>query len=482
MSPTDFTPRLSSLAALASLMLLGACASSGLPPVTLAQPEAVPAAWLDGTPVAADTAAAQDVSTLAWRDFYRDPQLQGLIALALDNNRDLRVSLNNVQQAQLSLASTRVAQRPTLQGSASVAQSSSNNLATPTGASLGLSAAYELDLFGRLARQTDAASAQLLATTQAARTARISLIATVAQAWTAWQADEALLRLARDTVRSRGDTLRLTQLKLKQGVVSDVDVQQAQSLLTSAQLSVTQQERAVRLDRNALRLVLGTEVPASAAQAAADPAQQKNPLPPTLQPGLPSSVLLQRPDIAQAEAQLRAADANIAAARASYFPSISLTATAGSASTSLRDLFDPVGWVWAFVPKLALAIFDGGQRDITVKSQEVARNAAVAQYDKAIQTAFREVSDALITDTSLHEQAQRQQDLLASSQAQLKLAQLRYDAGVTSFLELLDAQRSLTSAQQAIITTRLAQQQARVTLFKVLGGGVERQAAAATAP
>ncbi|MEJ7138325.1 efflux transporter outer membrane subunit [Amphibiibacter pelophylacis] len=458
--------------AAASVVLLAGCASTGLPPVAQDQPSPPPAQWVDAAAASDGSGAQQQASDIPWRDYFQDPMLRTLIDTALAHNTDLRAALQNVQQAQLSLASSRVAQMPTLSGSASVAQSSSNNLGTPTGASLGVSAAYEVDLFGRLANQTQAASAQLLATTQAARTARISLIATVAQSWTALQSDEALLRLARDTVKSRQDTLRLTQLKLKQGVVSDVDVQQAQSLVTSAQLSVTQQERAVRLDRSALRLVLGRDLPESAARAAADPASQKTALLAPLKPGLPSSVLLQRPDIAQAEAQLRAADANIAAARASFFPSISLTATAGSASTSLRDLFDPVGWVWAFVPKLAVAIFDGGQRDIALKSQQVARNAAVTQYDKAIQTAFREVSDALTTDTSLQEQAQRQQQLLATSQAQLRLAQLRYNAGVTSFLELLDAQRSLSSAQQAIITTRLAQQQARITLYRVLGGGV----------
>lgn len=423
-------------------------------------------------PVSANaTAPASNAATLAWQDYFTDPTLRQLIDTALANNRDLRVALLNIDQAKAQLGIRRADQFPTLNAAATGSRSPDSNGAIKSAYTGGLTVtAYELDFFGRVASLKEQALAQYLATTEASQAARVSLIATVAQSWLSLLADEELLAVSRQTMRSREESLKLVELKLKHGAASDFELRGAQTLLESNRVTLAQQTRQRALDENALVLLIGQPLnDASRAQLTQQNLGQLQLA--ELPAGLPSDLLTRRPDIRQAEQSLIASNANIGAARAAFFPRISLTAGAGSASSELSGLFKNGSWGWTLAPQLVLPIFDAGRNQANLDASRVGRDIAVAQYEKSIQGAFREVADALASRATLMQQLQASQALLDAETSRSALTQLRLDNGAANQLDWLDARRSLFAAQQGLVQTRLAYLQNQIALFKTLGGG-----------
>ncbi|MBT3065743.1 efflux transporter outer membrane subunit [Rhodoferax sp. U11-2br] len=405
-----------------------------------------------------------------WEDFYTDKTVQQLIHTALANNRDLRVSVLNIEQARAQLGLRRADQFPAINATVTgsrVPNSSGGITSSYTG---GLTfTAYELDFFGRVASLKEQALAQYLATSEATKTVQISLMASVAQSWLSLLADEDLLRTSRQTLATREESLKLTELKRSHGAASDLDWRLAQTLLESARVTLAQQLQKRAQDENALTLLLGQSLPDAArnqlAQGQLDSQQF-----PSLPAGLPSDLLTYRPDIRQAEQSLLASNANIGAARAAFFPRITLTAGAGSASSELSGLFKSGSWGWTMAPSLVLPIFNAGANQANLDIAQATRDIAVAQYEKTIQSAFREVADALAGQDTLAQQLQSSEALLKAESERTRLTKLRFDNGAASQLDWLDAQRSLFTTQQSLVQTRLTYLQNQVTLFKSLGG------------
>lgn len=456
---------------LAASLALAGCAS--LAP-TYERPAApVAAQW----PVPPATAAEAKAADLGWREFFTDPRLQQLIEQALANNRDLRVAVLNVERAQALYGVQRADQLPTVNAGAgqTATRAPGGAITRQYTATLGTSA-YELDLFGRVRSLSDAALARYLATDDARRGAQISLVAEVARGYLTLAADQERLLLAEQTLQARQDSLRLTQRLQTAGVASSLDLRQAEIAAESAQSDLANLTAQLAQDRHALALLVGQ--PLGDAQwpvaGTAAPVSQTA----ELAAGLPSEVLLARPDVQQAERTLQAANANIGAARAAFFPRISLTASAGSASTELDGLFRAGSGLWSFMPQVSLPIFDAGRNQANLKLAEVDRDIAVAQYEGAIQSAFREVADALAQRATLGRQVASQQRLVAQTQDALRLAEARFRQGLDDRLATLDAQRSLYGAEQGLIAARLAQQVNRVTLYKALGGGAQHRQSA----
>ena len=426
----------------------------------------------------ANALATQSASTTPWQTFFADTRLQGLIELALINNRDLRVAVLNIEQARAQYQIRRADQFPTINGVIGGSRTPSASGGVTSLYSAGLQAtAYELDFFGRVGSLKEAALNQYLATEEGRKTTQITLIASVANAYLSLLADDELLEITRQTLVTREESIRLSKLRFDNGVASELDFRQAESLVEAARVSLAQQQRQRALDENLLTLLVGSPLaaglPASASTASASveaPLAQMQPLV-DVPAGLPSDLLASRPDIRQAERQLLAANANIGAARAAFFPRIALTAGAGSASSQLSGLFQSGSWGWTFAPSLTLPIFDAGRNQANLEVSKVTRDIAVAQYEKAIQTAFREVADALASRTTLAEQLRASQAQANAESIRLRLSDLRYQNGVSSYLDLLDAQRSLFAARQAVVQTRLAQLQSQVGLYRALGGG-----------
>lgn len=463
------------LSALAAAALLAGC--SFIP--TYERPGApVPSAYPTVTS-GASAAASATAAPAPWQDYFAEPRLRSLIAAALANNRDLRVAVLNIEQARATYQVRRADLYPGvgLAANATRGPSAANGDLTNT-FSVGLSvSSWEIDFFGRIASLKEQALAQYLATEEGRNAAQMSLVAAVASGWLNLLADEELLELSRQTLASREESVRLTRMRLEAGVASELDFRQAESLTQAARATLAQQQRQRALDENALVLLLGQALPedvrASLAGSRLDSAPVMAPLP----AGLPSELLTRRPDIRQAEQQLIAANANIGAARAAFFPRIALTAQAGTASNELSGLFKGGSWGFSIAPSLLLPIFDAGRNQANLEAAQAVRGIAVAQYEKSIQTAFREVADALAGQATLSEQAQALQRQAEAEAARLQLADLRYRNGVASYLDLLDAQRSLFAAQQAVVQVRLAQLQNQVALYRALGGGAEGAAA-----
>ncbi|POR09470.1 efflux transporter outer membrane subunit [Diaphorobacter sp. LR2014-1] len=418
-------------------------------------------------------AAAKAAADIDWKDYFTDPRLQRLIATALDNNRDLRVALLNVEQARAQFQIQRSNQFPTVNAIASGTRQPSivnGNYGNQFQVGLGISA-WEIDFFGRIGALKEQALAQYLATDEARKSAQISLVAAVASGWLTLLADEELLDISRRTLETRQESVKLTRLRLEHGVSSELDNRQAESLAQAARATYAQQQRQRLLDENALALLLGQPLPddirTSLPSSRLVNAAPMQPLP----AGLPSDLLVRRPDIRQAEQLLIGANANIGAARAAFFPRIALTASVGTVSNELSGLFKSGSWAFSLAPQLALPIFDAGRNQASLESARAGREIAVAQYEKSIQAAFREVSDALAGQATLQEQIDAQRAQTLADSKRLELSDLRYRNGVASYLDLLDAQRSLFATQQSLVVTRLQQLQNQVTLYKVLGGG-----------
>jgi len=405
-----------------------------------------------------------------WKQFYTETTLQELVTIALANNRDLRVAILNIDLARAQLRLRRADQFPTVNAAVTGSRTPNSSGAINSAYAGGLTiTAYELDFFGRVASLKEQALAQYLATQEASQTAQISLIAAVARSWLSLLADEALLSASQQTVASREESRRLVDLKQRHGAASDLDLRLTQTLLESARATLAQQQRQRAMNENALTLLLGQPLPASArAQLTGTPLDSLRFA--DLPAGLPSELLTRRPDIRQAEQLLIASNANIGAARAAFFPRISLTAGVGSASSELSGLFQDGSWGWTLAPQLLLPIFDAGRNQANLEASQTTRAMALAQYEKAIQTAFKEVADALAGRDTLAQQLQASQALLQAESERARLTQLRFDNGAASQLDWLDAQRSLVVARQALVQTRLAFLQNQITLHKTLGG------------
>ena len=445
------------------------------------------------------TALAPETGPMGWQDFLQEPRLRELVALALQNNRDLRVAVLAIEKARAQYGVEQSSRFPAVGATAAgnrtrTADDLNTSGRSPTSsqysAQLGFSS-YEIDFFGRVKNLNEAALQEFLRTTENRRSVQLSLVAEVANAWLTLDADGRRLQLAQDTLRSRQKSYELTERSHALGAASGLTLAQAQTTVDTARADVAAFTSQVARDRNALALLAGAPVPAALLPdganpgATASPAQAASasasvaPAPSLATPAatllavpgdLPSSVLLNRPDVRAAEYTLRGAYASIGAARAAFFPSITLTASAGTASNALSGLFDGGNGTWSFAPQIRLPIFDAGRNRANLQIAETARDTALAQYDKAVQTAFREVADALAERATLAERLQAQQSLQAATLKALQLSQARYRLGADSYLPVLDAQRALYSAQQTLIGLALAEQANRITLYKVLGG------------
>jgi multidrug efflux system outer membrane protein len=440
--------------------------------MTLTPPHERPAAPVaERFPLAPAAAEAGKPATeLAWRDFFgADPRLQRLVELALANNRDLRIAVLNIEAARAQASLARAARWPAVNAALTGTRqpNADGDITSTYTAGLAVTA-WELDLWGRVRSLSDAALAQYYGSEEARKATQISLVAAVANTYLTLLADDEQLKVTQQTLATREESYRLTKLKFDNGAASGLDFAQAESLYEGAKAALAQQTRLRAQNENALVLLLGQPIPTDLPPPLTVSQQA---LQSDLPPGVPSEVLARRPDVRQAEQQLIAANANIGAARANFFPRISLTASAGTASSELSGLFKSGSFAWSFAPQAVLPIFDSGRNTATLDAAQVSREIAVAQYEKAIQTAFREVSDALAGRATLTEQARAQTAQAAAEQKRFELADMRYRNGAASYLDVLDAQRALFAAQQAAVITQAAQVQNQVTLYKVLGGG-----------
>ena len=448
-------------AVLAMVLLAAGCAGPSRQPLPAAQPD-IPAAL----PVLGAKASALALPAMHWRDLAPDPALQRLVALALANNRDLRVAMLNVQRAQAQLTATEANQRPTagLGLTAQRAPNSSGQERNSFTAGVQL-ASWELDLFGRLQSASDAARALWLASDAGRRAAELALVAQVLSTALAVRTDDALVVVARNTLVSRDETLRLVRLREQAGASSALDLQAQLALSAQARATLAQLQRQRAQDENALALLIGQPVPADALP----PGGEQIALLAEVPVGLPSAVLLQRPDVLQAEAQLAAAQANIFAARAALWPSITLTAQAGQASSALSGLFQGGHFGYSLAASALMTVFDSGRREANIGSAESAGSIALAQYEKVVQTAFRETADALAGLGTWREQLAAVQQQRDAARDTARLVDLKLQQGASSVLEQQDAQRSLFAAEQSLLQTRLAELNNRVALFKAVG-------------
>lgn len=466
------------LVSLPLVLLLAGCGMLE-PKLPEAEP-AIPAEWPlpPATPEAADTAAGERASgpaeatpaaEIGWREFFSSPELEQLIELALDNNRDLRAAVLNVDRAQALYRIQRADRVPSLDATGTMARSGGGVFVASQAYTVELGvAAYELDLFGRVRNLSEAQLRAYLAQEEAARSAQLTLIAEVASAWLTLQADRELQRIAEAALANREEELALTERRFELGAASRLEVNQATIELETARADLWQFAGQVARDMNALRLLAGAPIGPELLSAPFEPAVSGLD---ALPPGTPSEVLLRRPDVMEAEYTLRAANANVGAARAAFFPSITLTGSVGTASDELSDLFESGTDVWSFVPQVNLPIFQGGRLRGNLDVSKADRDIALAGYERSIQAAFREVADALALTRTLAEQRASREALLAAAENADDLSKRRYEAGADSYLVLLDAQRTLYAAQQTLVTTQLAEQINRVTLYKALGGG-----------
>jgi len=413
---------------------------------------------------------------LPWREFFADERLRAIIEMALQNNRDLRVAALNVKRARALYGIQRAELLPAVDavGSgikqrvpAEISGTARSTIVEQYSASLGISS-WEIDFFGRIRSLEKRALAQYLATEQARRSAQILLVSEVATAYLTLAADRESVQLARSTFETQQAAHNLIRRRFEVGLTNQLDVRQAQTRMDAARVQIARFTDLAARDENALNLLAGAPVPADLLP---ETLSAIAPLP-EVSPGMSSAVLLSRPDILQAEDLLRAADANIGAARAAFFPSIGLTTAVGTASGELAHLFKSGTLVWNFAPQAVMPIFDARLWP-ALKASRVDREIAVAQYEGAIQAAFREVADALARKGTLVDQMAAQQSLVEATAEAYRLSNARYEKGIDIYLNVLDAQRSLYIAREAFIFIRLAKLANQVQLYTVLGGGAD---------
>lgn len=482
------------LGLLAGVLALAGCVN--LAPDYQRPTPVTPTIWPSvGQNPAPEPVAAPNVSDLGWRDFFLDPRLQRTVAMALADNRNLRIAALDIEAARAQYRDTGSALFPTVNasGSATFSKSghtagnnstASGNVVTGDSVSKSLSvelgfASYEIDFFGRLRNQKQAALDALLSSAAARRSTQISLIGQVASNWLTLAADKERLAIANETLANQRQNLKLVKARHDYGVASGSDVANAQSAVEAARVDMATYTTAIAQDRNALNLVAGGTVPAADLPGTKIP---PHPVVTDLPAGIPSSVLTNRPDVIAAEYTLRGDTASIGAARAAFFPTISLTAATGWATSGLSGLFANSNRAWSFTPQIDQPIFDGGSRLAQLDLAHIQRNIDLADYEQTIQTAFREVADALATRATIDRQVEAQQALVAANARAYRLSLARYKAGIDSFLDTLTEQRTLYTARQNQVGRRLARQTNLVTLYKVLGGGGFADSAEAARP
>jgi multidrug efflux system outer membrane protein len=441
-------------------------------------------AWHSGLPSqqtpasATATASAPAAAEVKWRDYYTDDKLRQVIDLALNNNRDLRIAVLNVEKAMAQYRLQRASQFPELDATASsdvyrvpgtMNKSGKGGYVSETN-KIGVQvSSWELDFFGRLKNLSRQQMELYLASDQGRISTQISLIASVASQYLTVGSDQENLRLAQATLESQKASYELIRQSRDRGVDSDLDVTESLSQVQSAQVDVVKYTRLLNVDENELEVLVGAPVPADILPSGLLSDESLK----DISAGVPSDVLLRRPDIIETEHNLKSSYANLAAARAAYFPTITLTAGAGVTSGALADLFKGGPGTWEFAPQITLPIFDGGKRNANYKTAQVERDTYVADYEKAIQTAFQEVSDALNGRVRLLEQEEAQQAEVKTLAETYRLTDARYKAGIDNYLSVLVTQRSLYSGQQSLIGTRLSRLSNLVTLYKVLAGGAQ---------
>ena len=462
----------------AAVILLSACSMAPIyqqPTVPLAPEFPASSAMSTASTIEQwDVSAAKD---LGWQQYFADARLQRLIELALSNNKDLRIAALNVETVRAQYAIARADRLPAIGatgsgGKARVAEDLStagrSYIAESYNVGLGV-ASFELDLFGRVKSLSDNALNQYFAQEQARDATQISLVATVAKAYFAERTAQANMDLSARVLQSREESKRLTDLKFKAGVISAVEVNEAVTQIETARADYAAAERAREQARNALALLIAQPLPADLPEQAPLDAQFANRELPT---GLPSDVLLQRPDIQQAEFALKAANANIGAARAAFFPRITLIGSVGTGSTELDGLFTGGNATWSFAPQVSLPIFSWGKNKANLDVAELRKNTAIVQYEQAVQSAFRDVADAMVARRTLQQQYLAQQHSDQAMAERYRLVKMRFDHGVSSSLELLDAERSSYTSQQALLRTQQTLLENRADVYKVLGGGL----------
>lgn len=472
-----------SLCALAAVLAVGGCSFA---PPHQTPPLPVASAYPADTGTQSDaTTAGHLAPEIAWRDYFADPQLKALIAQALENNRDLKTAVLRVEEARALYGIQRADQLPSIAVMASGSRARVPGDLNVSGQSMVTSqyqvnaglAAWELDFWGRVRNLKEAALENYLASDEARRAVTLSLIGQVADSYLGLRELDQRIALARLTIATREESVRIFSRRFEVGAIAKMDLVQVEVLLQQAQTLVSQLEQARAAQVHALTLLVGSALP---------------PLPPPtdfsddaiareVRVGLPSDVLLQRPDILAAEHQLRAARANIGAARAAFFPRITLTGGFGTASAELNGLFDPGSRAWNFLPSLSLPVFDAGRNRANLDLAQVRSSLAVTNYENTIQAAFRDVSDALSARHWLTEQVRIAQATLTAQTERARLSQLRYDNGSVPYFEVLDAQRDLLTAEQQLVQTRRGLLSSRVSLYTALGGGSQEFVAPADA-
>ncbi|HEX3845348.1 MAG TPA: efflux transporter outer membrane subunit [Steroidobacteraceae bacterium] len=481
--------------------LATALAGCTLVPSYRRPPSPVANRWPADAP-AGSSAAAPGAGTpgmlpadIGWQEFFTDPRLERLVAIALENNRNLRIAVLNIEASQAELRIQRAPLFPSISvtGAGLIEKLPRNGGFAPgtDGGGLGTSLAaatpgailheysaglgfssYLLDLFGRERSLTQEAFEQYLAQRYNRRSVEISLVSEVASDYFSVLADQALVKLSRDTLRSDKESYEITQAAFDHDRTTLLALRQSESAVDGARASLAQYRGQLAKDTHALVLVLGEPIPKD---LPAGETIEREGLLEQVPAGLPSELLARRPDILSAEHALEAANANIGAARAAFFPSIELTASGGTASSSLSNLFAQGTGTWAFAPTINLPIFTGGENRANLDLAHVEKNIAVAKYELAIQTAFREASDALAARGTYRDQLEAQQALASADADAYRLADMRFRAGIDSYLPTLTAQLSLYSARQQLITLRQADLANEVTLYEALGGGWKRR-------
>lgn len=457
-------------------MALAAAAGCSLDPHYQRPPLPVPDRFSTAAAIASDE-GRRAIAEIGWREFFRDARLQTLIQTALANNRDLRVAVLNVARARELYRVERAAQLPEVEATGDY---TSEQVPSVLSSQIGSAVAarfyevvvgipsFEVDLLGRVRSSSRAAFERYLAEDESRRNAQLALVSEVATAYLALLANQEALQLAKDTLKNQSDAFNLTQRMYERGAASGLDFAQASTTVESARVDVARYEGDVAQSTHELTLLVGTEVAADTAPqniaAEADRLAE-------VTPGLSSKALLDRPDVRAAEHLLRAANADVGAARAALFPSITLTSSIGAASAQLGDLFKAGSREWSVTPAITAPIFDAGRRRANLRLSHIDRDVALARYEQAIQAGFREVADALVLEGTLARERDAAAALTDSTARAYQLSRRRYEAGRDSYLVVLDSQRRYYSAQQALISIRLAEQINRVTVYKVLGGG-----------
>lgn len=445
------------------LYLLCLLASSCLPlkQVYVRPPTPVPSSWPEGEAYRFDPSKGMPVRDLAWDQFFKDGRLKKVIEFAIENNKDLKIALLNVERAKETYRLRGSGLFPEIYASATLTEQKDRD--TQYALSVGFTS-WEIDLFGRLRALKEKALEEFLATEHATRGAQLSLVAAVASAYANLAADKERLNIAQLTYESRRKTYDMIRRRFERGLSSELDLRASESLLKSAAIEVERYLQRAAQDENLLRLLLGRDV--SPELLPSDITSLI--LPEEISPSLSSEILLSRPDILHAEHMLKAAYANVDAARAAFFPRISLTAGMGTASTELSQLFR--GGTWAFMPSLLQPLFDAGSRRSNLRVTKIEREIAITAYQKAIETAFKEVADALAEKGVIESQLRARVELLENAEKAYSLAFARYEKGIDNYLSLLEAERSLYSAREGVVSARLAKFLNLVTLYKVLGG------------